>query len=82
MRSLICVGLVWALTSYCLCADQVDAFIILYLQTREAHQEFQWGRVDAVGKDEVATRLREVVDGKRDTIGFGHIVTQILRRGC
>ncbi len=71
MKWLILIGGVLFAINGLLAADEVDAWIISYLEARELRprQEFQWESVNAVGKDKVAARLREVVDGKRDRVG-------------
>jgi hypothetical protein len=55
-------------------ADDVDAFITSYLDSLELRQPFQWSPIHTIDSSEIALRLRQVIDGKRDTVG-GHIVT-------
>lgn len=51
--------------------DDVDDFILSYLESRRLRQEFDWDRANSVNRSMLTSRLQEVVDGKRRTFGFG-----------
>jgi hypothetical protein len=52
----------------CLAMDDIDAFILSYLENQKP-SEFEWARAESLDRERLRARLREVVEGKTTTVG-------------